>query len=183
MMLPSLVPMLARYRGAVRGTGRMRLGWLTTIVGLGYFFVWSVVGVVLYPLGVPLAAAEMRHEALARAVPLASGALVVAAGLLQFTAWKSHRLACCREAPPPDGADLGAAWRLGLRLGLRCASCCANLMAILLVLGVMDVGAMAVVTAAVTCERLAPPGGRAARTVGVLVVAAGLVLVARAVLR
>src|SRR5437868_6778125 len=40
MMMPSLVPMLTRYREAVVRTGQTRLDRLTTIVGLGYFFVW-----------------------------------------------------------------------------------------------------------------------------------------------
>ncbi len=54
-------------------------------------------------------------------------------------------------------------------------------MAILLVTGVMDLRAMAVVTAAITVERLAPAGERVARAVGVLVVGAGYFLIARAV--
>src|ERR1017187_5362934 len=41
MMLPSLVPMLLRYRQAVGRTGDTRLGWLTALVGAGYFFVWT----------------------------------------------------------------------------------------------------------------------------------------------
>src|SRR5437870_8261039 len=42
MMLPSLVPMLWRYRQAVGRTGETRLGRLTALVGVGYFFVWTV---------------------------------------------------------------------------------------------------------------------------------------------
>jgi predicted metal-binding membrane protein len=53
-------------------------------------------------------------------------------------------------------------------------------MAILLVVGVMDLRAMAVVTAAITVERLAPGGERVARAIGVIVVGAGLSLMARA---
>src|ERR1035441_6664855 len=45
MMLPSLVPMLRRYRNAVDRRGETRLGPLTTLVGVGYFFVWTVFGV------------------------------------------------------------------------------------------------------------------------------------------
>jgi predicted metal-binding membrane protein len=37
MMLPSLVPMLWRYRQAVGRTGETRLAWLTALVGAGYF--------------------------------------------------------------------------------------------------------------------------------------------------
>ena len=52
-------------------------------------------------------------------------------------------------------------------------------MAILLVIGVMDLRVMAVVTAAITVERLAPSGERVARAIGVVVVAAGLFLIVR----
>ena len=184
MMLPSLVPMLWRYRRAVGGKGNARMGRLTALVGTGYFFVWTVFGMAAFALGVALAAVEMQSSALARAAPSAVGAVVLMAGLLQFTAWKARRLACCRKSPgaggtlPPDG---GTAWRQGLRLGLHCVHCCFGLTAALLGLGVMDLRAMAVVAAAITAERLAPAGERVARAIGVLVVGAGSFLIARAV--
>src|SRR5262249_36238874 len=139
MMLPSLVPMLWRYRLVVGNTRGTRLAPLTALVGAGYFFVWTVLGMAAFPLGVALAAIVMRQPALARAVPIAVGVLVVIAGSLQFTAWKARHLASYRAAPASTmPADTGAAWRYGVRLGLHCVHCCANLMAILLVIGVMD---------------------------------------------
>jgi len=182
MMLPSLVPMLRRYRQAVDRTGEARLGRLTALVGAGYFFVWTLFGLAAFPLGVALAAVEMQQPALARAVPFASGVAVLLAGALQLTVWKARCLACCREAPGhgrPLPAGAGTAWRHGVRLGLHCGHCCGNLMMILLVLGVMDLRAMAVVTAAITAERLAP-GERVVRAIGAVAVAAGLFLIARA---
>jgi predicted metal-binding membrane protein len=164
MMLPSLVPTLWRYRQA--GLGR-----LTALVGVGYFFVWTVLGMAVFPLS----------AALARAVPIAVGAVVLMAGFFQFTAWKAHHLACCREAGRGQvSADAGTAWRHGLRLGLHCAKCNVGLMAILLGLGVMDLRAMAVVAAAITVERLAPYGERVARATGAVVIGAGLFLLVRA---
>jgi predicted metal-binding membrane protein len=162
------------------------LGWLTVLVGAGYLFVWALFGVIAFPLGAVLAAAEMQLPALARAVPIAVGMVVVLAGALQFTAWKAHHLACCREAPRRGctlPADAGTAWGHGLRLGLHCGSCCFGLMVILFVTGVMDLRVMAAVTAAVTTERLAPAGERAARAIGAAVVGAGLFLVARGFLQ
>src|SRR4029434_4250489 len=182
MMLPSLIPMLWRYRQAVSGTGETRLGRLTTLAGLGYFLVWTVFGLLAYSIGVSLAAIEMQQPVLSRAVPCAVGVVILLAGALQFSAWKTHHLARCREVPargrtfPADGAT---AWRHGMRLGLHCAHCCSNLMAIILVIGVMDIGSMAVVTIAITVERLAPAGERVARAIGVIVVGAGLFLIAR----
>ena len=183
MMLPTLVPMLWRYRQAVGSTGEACLARLTALVAVGYFFVWTVFGMAAYPLGVALATVEMQQPALARAVPIAVGGVVLIAGALQFTAWKARRLACCREVPGHGQAvpaDAGTAWRHGLRLGLHCIQCCAGLMAILLVIGVMDLRAMAIVTAAITAERLAPGGERVARAIGAVVVGAGLVLIGRA---
>ena len=183
MMLPALVTMLRRYRLAVAGSGAARLGPLTALVGLGYFAVWAVLGVVAFPLGVALAAIEMEQPMLARAVPIVAGVVVLIAGVLQLTAWKAHHLACCREAPGHGRslpADAATAWWHGLRLGLHCSYCSAGLTAILLVIGVMDLRAMAVVTAAITAERLAPAGERVARAIGVVVNAAGLLLIVRA---
>jgi len=54
-----------------------------------------------FPLGVALAANEMQQPALARAVPIAVGAVVLIAGSLQFTAWKARHLARYREAHRP----------------------------------------------------------------------------------
>jgi predicted metal-binding membrane protein len=183
MMLPSLVPMLRRYRESVGRPGETRLGRLTALVGGGYFFVWTVFGMAVFPLGVALAAVEMQQPALARAVPFAVGGVVLMAGSVQLTAWKARLLAYCREAPGRSctlPADARTAWRHGLSLGLHCSQCCAGLMAILLVIGVMDLRAMAAVAAAITVERLAPTGERVARATGAVVVGAGLFLIARA---
>jgi predicted metal-binding membrane protein len=203
MMLPSLIPMLWRYRQAIARAGETRLGRLTVLVGAGYFFVWAVIGMAVFPLGAAMATV-LPQPALARAVPIVGGVAVVIAGAIQFTAWKARRLACCRdvarhlaccqevarrlaccrEAPAlgralPMGA--GTAWRDGLRLGLLCSACCANLMVILLVIGVMDLRVMGVVTVAITSERLVP-GERIARAVGAVAVGAGLVLISRVTL-
>jgi predicted metal-binding membrane protein len=183
MMLPSLVPMLWRYRQAVGATSERPLSRLMALVGVGYFLVWTVFGIAAFPLGVALAAAEMQMPALARAVPIAAGAVILVAGALQFTAWKARHLACCREAPGHGrtlSADAGTAWRHGLRLGLHCCYCCANLMAILLVIGVMNLGVMVAVTAAITAERLAPAGERVAQAIGGVIVGGGLLLTVRA---
>jgi predicted metal-binding membrane protein len=181
MMLPSLVPMLWRYRQAVGGTHEARLGRLTALVGVAYFTVWAAFGMAAFPLGVVLAALEMQLPALARAVPLASGVVVVIAGALQFTAWKAHHLACCRETPARGlQAHATAAWRYGVRLGLHCSYCCAGLTVTLLAVGVMDLRAMVVVAAANTIERLVPWAQRTARAFGAVAVGAGLFLITRA---
>jgi predicted metal-binding membrane protein len=184
MMLPSLFSMLRRYRASVESTGEAHLGRLTALVGVGYFVVWTVFGVATWPVGIVLAAVEMRLPQLARAVPVAAGVVVLIAGAFQFTAWKARHLACCREVPRHGctlPADAGTALRHGLRLGLSCSYCCAGLMATLLVIGVMDLRAMALVAAAIALERLAPAGERVARAIGAILVGTGLFLISRAI--
>jgi predicted metal-binding membrane protein len=179
MMLRGLMPALVRYRLAVVGMSETRLGWSTAFMGAGYFFVWIVFGMTIFPLGVALATVAMQRPSLARAVPIATGIVVLLAGAFQFTARKAHHLACCRQSPALR-AEARTAWQHGLKLGLHCSYTSAGLTAILLVLGVMDLRAMAATTFALTIERLAPAGERVAQAIGVVVVAAGLFLIGRA---
>jgi predicted metal-binding membrane protein len=183
MMLPSLVPMLSRYRYHVRRTGETHLTRLTALVGIGYFFVWTLFGMAAFIVAAELVAVEMQKPALARAVPIAVGVVVLIAGAMQFTEWKAHHLMCWREALGfglPLSANPCTAWRCGVRLALHCSRSCANLMVILLVIGIMDLRAMVLVTAAITVERLAPAGERVARAIGTAVVGAGVILIAQA---
>lgn len=182
MMLPSLVPMLWRYREAVTSPVNVPLAYLSTIVGAGYFLVWTLLGVVIFPLGAALMALEMQYPVLARSAPLTIGIAVLIVGALQFTSWKSRHLAfcragqvCCHSFP----ADVGAAWRYGMSLGIHCVHGCAGLTAILLIVGVMDLRAMAAAMAAITAERLAPDGERVGRVIGVVIVCTGLFLIVR----
>ncbi len=180
MMLPSLVPMLCRYRQAVRRPGETRLGRLTVLVGAGYFFVWTGFGMAAYPLGVALAAVEMQRPALARAVPIALGVVVLMADSLQLTAWSPRLLPGGTRARPYVAGRRrhGLATRPAPRPPLHPLLCPSD--------GdppghrVMDLRAMAVVAAAITVERLAPAGERVARATGAIVVVAGLFLIARA---
>jgi predicted metal-binding membrane protein len=184
MMMPSLVPMLQRYREAIGRAGETRLGQLTAIVGAGYYVVWAVLGIAVFPLGVALASIEMRFPLLARAVPSSTGVIIIIAGAVQFTRWKARHLAGCREGTACGHAleaHSGSAFRHGLRLGLHCSYCCASLTAILLAVGVMDLRSMILITGAITAERLAPSSQRVARMIGAVAVVAGVLLIARAI--
>ncbi|MDE2262155.1 MAG: DUF2182 domain-containing protein [Gammaproteobacteria bacterium] len=188
MMLPSLIPMLRRYRTSVGRAGELPRALPTALVAGGYLLVWSLLGAAVYPLGSLITAVTMRHPQLARAVPLATALVVLIAGALQFTRWKARHLGCCRgrdrREPPRCGralpADALCALRHGLRLGLHCSQCCAGLTAVLLVSGIMDLPAMIAVTAGITLERLAPAGERVARAIGVMLAGAGMLLIVRA---
>jgi predicted metal-binding membrane protein len=183
MMLPSLVPMLRRYRRMIGEASAARAARLTALVGIAYFLVWTVLGTIVFPLGVALAELQMRQPMIARMAPVGIGAALLLSGVVQLTTWKAHHLAFCREASGSGRAlraDARAAWRHGLQLGAHCGRSCAALTAVGLALGVMDVRVMAAVATAITAERLAPGGARVARAVGIIVVAMGLLQIARA---
>jgi len=183
MMLPSLVPVLWRYGQALGARGEARPGRLAALAGAGYFFVWTVLGAIVFALGAAFAEMVMRTPAVAHAVPLSLGVVVLLAGAFQFSARKARHLACCRLVRADEHAipaDAGTAWRYGVWLGLQCSRACAGLTAILLVIGVMDLLAMAVVTAVITAERLAPAGERVAWAAGAVSIVAGVYLMGRA---
>jgi predicted metal-binding membrane protein len=182
MMLPSLAPMLSRYRRTVRGADGIHLHGLTALVGAGYFAIWAVLGTAAYAAGAGVMAAETCWGTVARWLPVAGGVVLLAAGGVQLTSWKTRQLALCRDDPGCGGAPLpGAlgAWRHGIGLGVRCSLCCGSLMLALLAFGMMDLLAMAAVTLAISAERLAPAPVRVARAAGVAIVLVGVLTIAR----
>jgi predicted metal-binding membrane protein len=184
MMLPSIAPVLWRYRRALGGVPRKHLDYLTTLVAVAYLLVWTGLGIAVFAVGATLANLEMRRPPFASLVPSLASLVVVVAGVLQFTPWKIRQLACCRELSRPDRADPVqpcGAWREGLNLGIHCNLCCAGFTAVLLVGGIMNLEVMALVGAAITLERLGSASKRVAQVIGAIMIMAGLVLVGRAV--
>jgi predicted metal-binding membrane protein len=178
MMLPSLAPLLWRHRPMA--------GAAAAAAGAGYFFVWTALGAMIFALGAAFAEAAMRVPSLARAVPLTLALVVLLAGVFQFSTCKARHVAQCRPASRQHAAIPNgplAAWRYGLRLGLHCSIACAGFTAILLVIGVMDLRAMAVVAAAITAERLAPHGERVAWAIGGVSIMTGVCLMGQAAWR
>jgi predicted metal-binding membrane protein len=183
MMLPALVPTLLRYRLSLRGPETIYPGALTVIAGASYLLVWALLGAVVYPFGVFVAKAEMASAELSRSMPIAAGMVLLLAGGLQLTAWKARQLCRCRAVPvfrQELNHGAGSAWAHGIRLGTDCALCCSGLMAILLVTGVMNLVVMALVTAAITAERPFPEPERAARGVGLVIMAAAVFMIGQA---
>ncbi len=146
MMLPSALPMLLRHR---------RPAW----VGVGYFALWTALGIPVYLVGIVVSGGAMASVAVSRAVPVLGGLTLVLAGLLQFTSWKAGGLDRCRcppQCPEPGGDGAWPSVVTGLRCGSNCASACSGWMLILLVLGIMNLAAMAIVASFIAVEKLAP---------------------------
>jgi predicted metal-binding membrane protein len=187
MMLPAFMPMLASYGRSlsVASLGAPKKRALGAVVVAGYFATWILFGLALLPPGTAFAELAMRIPAVSQAVPVMGALVVLAAGLSQFTAWKSRRLACCRhtiDCCRDRQPGYRAAWRHGLKIGARCVHSCAGLTAVLLVIGVMDLLAMALVTIAISAERLMPERSRAPRVIGASLLALGAAMLSETML-
>jgi predicted metal-binding membrane protein len=184
MMLPSSFPMLRLYRRLVIVRGEPRADLLVWVMAAGYFFVWTVFGIVAYAAGAVIAETAMRSVWISRVIPIVAGAMLIAAGIYQLTPWKAACLTHCRS---PLGllSHYGQrrGWRgamaMGLHHGLFCTGCCWALMMMQLVLGVMNVAAMIAVATIIALEKLAPGGATLARSVGAASIVGGMWLVAR----
>ena len=110
--------------------------------------------------------------------PYVGGALLVAAGVYQWTPLKHACLENCR-AP---AEYLSRSWRsgtggaiaMGVHHGANCVGCCWALMGLLFVVGVMNLLWVAAKIAFVLIEKFALGGYLFARAAGALFVAAGV---------
>ncbi|HZJ53860.1 MAG TPA: DUF2182 domain-containing protein [Myxococcaceae bacterium] len=154
MMIPPEVPTLVRL--ARDESGRWRaVGSAAALLG-GYLAVWAVASAGLALLDARLGAwGLMTHEMVSRSAPL-NVAILVAAGLVQLSPWKSACLERCRSLPRELANGGRAPFGSGLRHGMASVSSCGVLMLVLLVVGAMNWVAMLLLTALLVAERLAP---------------------------
>jgi hypothetical protein len=108
MMLPSSALMLRRDRQLAGRRGEPHLLRRVAIVGAGYFLVWIAISAAAVPLG----------SMLAHVGPIATSAIVFAAGVFQFTSRKARQL----EALEQQLTGAGAPFRQGFRLGISLRS-------------------------------------------------------------
>jgi len=183
MMLPSVAPVILLYVLVGRQAEAMHkplaaTGWF---VG-GYLLAWTGFSLLAALLQAGLAQAALLTPELATNNNLMGGAILVAAGLYQWSPLKYRCLANCRaplfflqrhggfkrQALPSLG--------LGLRHGLYCIGCCWALMLLLFVGGVMNIVWIASIAALVLLEKVLSEGRNVSRLVGGCLVLGGLVL-------
>jgi predicted metal-binding membrane protein len=184
MMLPSSLPMLIMYQRAVKFRGEPHPDVLMWIMAVGYFLVWTLFGVLAYIAGAAIADAAMSSTSISRVVPLAAGLGLVVGGSYQLTPWKAACLTHCRDPVSLIASHLHRGWRgavaLGVHHGLFCTGCCWALMVMQLVIGVMNLGAMAAIATVIALEKLVVRGPLIARVVGMAAIGLGVVTLARA---
>jgi len=178
MMFPSVAPMTLAFASMTRLRGDASAA--TVVFVLGYLAVWALSGLV--PLGVQQAINQIWMSPPSW-LPRAGGAVIIVAGLYQFTPLKDTCLHVCRSPlgfvmTHNFGGGLPAALRAGASHGLYCVGCCWALMAVLAVLGLMNLAWMAVIAAVFFTEKNVHRGDVLPRVVGAACIAGGLAILA-----
>lgn len=174
MMFPTVAPIVLLHRMVARRRGD---GVLPTVAfGAGYLLVWTAAGLV--PLAVLVAFRNVAHDT-GWVAPLA-GVVLIVCGAYQFSRWKQ---ACQRACRSPmsflmthdfGGGGVVGALRTGASHGAYCLGCCWALMAVLFVVGLMNLVWMAAISVVFLAEKHWRHAAALARVVGTLVIALGV---------
>jgi predicted metal-binding membrane protein len=174
MMLPSALPVLHLF-GAMARKGGATDSRRLAFFGAGYLMVWLGFSVVATLAQWALqAAGTLEPMALASTSPWITAALLLLAGVVQFTKLKQACLTACRS---PLGFLMGH-WRdgsigagcMGMRHGLLCLGCCWALMLLLFAFGAMNLLWVVLLALMVAIEKLAPHGPLIGRALGVAMI-------------
>jgi predicted metal-binding membrane protein len=175
MMLPTATSMVSVF-GALnkrRGEAGRTLAFVA-----GYLALWTAFGAAATAAQWALQTNGLLSPMIVSMSPVLSAALLVIAGVFQFTPLKHACLRACRSPLGfllTDWRDgLWGAARMGTRHGLYCLGCCWALMALLFVGGAMNLLWIAALTLLVAIEKLAPKGDIIAKALGVLMIGAGV---------
>jgi predicted metal-binding membrane protein len=147
MMLPGSAPAVLR-----RAHARGRVRAVPLFVG-SYLAVWTLVGVAVYALYRP-------HGS------LVAGAVVIAAGVYEFTPLKRHFRRSCRESVGP-----------GFEFGLYCVGSSIGLMLMLVALGVMSLTWMSVTAVVILAQKLLPAKAAIDVPLALAIVGLGILIV------
>jgi predicted metal-binding membrane protein len=179
MMFPSVAPMVLVHARIVRSRGEGAVPTISFVAG--YLVVWTAAGLV------PLAVIEILGSSIASSLsewlPRLGGAVILLAGAYQLTPLKNACLRACRSPlsflmTHDFGGGAPAAARAGMSHGAVCLGCCWALMAVLAVLGLMNLAWMAVFAIVFFLEKNWRQGVLLSRAVGAAcLVIGGVVLV------
>jgi predicted metal-binding membrane protein len=161
MMLPSATPMLLTFAAVARNRHRANRPYVpVTVFAAGYLVIWCVFSLLAAVGQWLLHRTALLSPMMASSSVLLAGALLLAAGVFQFTPLKRSCLTHCRAPLDFIMTRWREGWRgafaMGIQHGAFCAGCCWALMALLFVLGVMNILWIAVLTILVALEKMLP---------------------------
>ena len=175
MMLPSAAPVLLMYGPVARSGGGSGAG--LPVFVLGYLLTWTAFSALATAAQWLLAREALLSPMMQSDSRLLNGALLIVAGIYQWTPLKNLCLTECRSPAHTLTRlwrpGLAGALRMGLGHGLYCVGCCWALMALLFVGGVMNLAWIVVLTLFVLAEKAFPRGAQLGRVAGPLLIGAG----------
>ena len=183
MMSATATPVLLLFAEIHARRAERSVAIAVLLFGLGYITVWLGFSASAALAQWALHQAALLSSQMAAASPRLGGAILIVAGAYQLTPAKG---ACLRHCQSPlgflmsnwrDGAS--GALRMGLRHGSYCLGCCWALMCVLFAVGIMNLAWVGVLTAFILLEKVGRSGARVARIGGVLMVAFGILFIAR----
>jgi len=180
MMAPSAAPMILMYARAgrqARTTGKplAATGWFAA----GYFLAWAGFALAATSVQWVLEREALLDARMASANNVLAAMVLIAVGIYQWTPIKNACLVQCQSpfrfliTHGGFRTTVRGCLHLGLLHGAYCVGCCWVLMALLFVVGVMNVLWIALLAALVLLEKLTPWGRGVARIVGVASFVAG----------
>jgi predicted metal-binding membrane protein len=179
MMLPTALPTVTVFDTlARRRSSRAGSTTPTALFVAGYLGVWFGYSAVAAVSQVALSRAALLTPMLRSASIALSAVILLGAGVFQFTSLKDTCLTKCRT----PFAFLLAEWRdggfgalvLGLKNGRNCVGCCWALMAVMFVVGTMNLLWMAALSLFILGEKMAPTRWRFRHLAGMTLVLWGL---------
>lgn len=184
MMLPSAIPLLVLYDGALRKrSGAAHIPSHVYAMAAGYLLIWAAFSVGATALQRLLSRLLLLNPMMEMAGSTAVGVTLLLAGGYQFTPWKEVCLSQCRSpmsfVMQRWRKGIAGALRMGVEHGAYCLGCCWALMLLLFAGGVMNLTVIVGLTVVVLIEKLTPIGVVASRVLGVVLVASGLWVIAR----
>jgi predicted metal-binding membrane protein len=185
MMLPSAAPMILTFATVARNRRRAERPYVPVAVfAAGYVAIWCLFSAVAAVGQWLLHRQALLSPTMVSSSAALGGVLLLAAGLFQFTPLKRTCLARCQTPLQFIMTRWREGWRgafgMGIEHGTFCAGCCWALMALLFVLGVMNVLWIAALTMLVALEKMLPRVTWLSSATGVLLVTWGAWVLARA---
>jgi predicted metal-binding membrane protein len=178
MMVPTAAPMTLMYAAVARKAAAQHNPVAPTFVFVtGYIAMWTIFSLVATSAQYALDRAALLSPMMVSKSASLGAALLIAAGVYQFTPLKNACLKNCRTPAHFLSrywrtGTLGA-FRMGLRLGAYCVGCCWILMGLLFVGGVMNLLWIAAIAIFVLLEKTIPLGDVGGRFAGAAMILVG----------
>ena len=181
MMLPSAYPVVMLVEKINQNQSQLTSYASSIFFAFGYLIAWAIYSVLITLVQYLLHHLELLSPMMDSANQQFTVAILMVAGIYQFTPLKQQCLKLCRspmtiltqKLKPGKLQAIG----LGIGHGSYCVGCCWALMAILFVSGVMNIKWILILTIVVMVEKMVPRGDLVAKALGLGLIIYSLIVI------